>query len=325
MTTPLASVVIPTHQRKESLLRALASLATQTIPCEQYEVVVVVDGSDDGSREAAESLAAGYALRVLWQANRGRAAACNAGVAASRGGVVVLLDDDMTATPELLAAHLRAHANDVRVAVIGAAPIKLAPELPAHVQFVGEKFNRHLAHLAAAGRPVGLRDFYSGNLSIRRDVLCAVGAFDERFTAYGNEDLELSLRLSAAGVRLVYEPTALTWQSYDKSFAALARDNVAKGRTAVLLAQMHPDAREQLKLGTFAREPLAKRAVVRGLLSATSLVPRVREAVVALVGRLGDRGWPGVQRLYPVVFDYLYWCGVREAEREAAAAPSLRT
>ena len=48
MTTPLASVVIPTHQRKDSLLRALASLATQTIPHEQYEVIVVVDGSDDG-------------------------------------------------------------------------------------------------------------------------------------------------------------------------------------------------------------------------------------------------------------------------------------
>jgi glycosyltransferase involved in cell wall biosynthesis len=127
VTIPLASVVIPTHQRKESLLRALASLETQTIPREQYEVVVVVDGSDDGSRESAESLASGYPLRVLWQPNRGRAAACNAGIAASRGTVVVLLDDDMTATPELLAAHLRAHERDALVAVIGAAPVRIGP------------------------------------------------------------------------------------------------------------------------------------------------------------------------------------------------------
>lgn len=324
MTTPLASVVIPTHQRKESLLRALASLATQTIPREQYEVVVVVDGSDDGSREAAESLAAGYSLRVLCQPNRGRAAACNAGVAAARGGVVVLLDDDMTATPELLAAHLRAHASDARLAVIGAAPIRIGPELPAHVRYIGEKFNRHLEHLTAAGRPLALRDFYSGHFSIRRDVLATVGAFDERFTAYGNEDIELSLRLSAARVRLVYEPAAIAWQSYDKSFAALARDNVAKGRTAVLLARLHPEAREQLKLGTFARDPLARRAAVRVLLAVTRIAPPVREAVVALVGRLGDRRWPGVQRLYPIVLDYLYWCGVREAEREAPPAPSPR-
>jgi GT2 family glycosyltransferase len=322
VTTPLASVVIPTHQRKESLLRALDSLATQTIPRERYEVVVVVDGSDDGSREAAEALAPGYSLTVLWQANRGRAAACNTGVTAARGRVLVLLDDDMTATPELLAAHLRAHESDARVAVIGAAPIRVGPGMPAHARYIGEKFNRHLDHLAAAGRPVALRDFYSGHLSIQRDVLCAVGAFDERFTAYGNEDLELSIRLSAAGVRLVYEPAAIAWQSYDKSFSALARDNVAKGRTAVLLARLHPEAREQLKLGTFARDPLARRAVVRGLLAVTRVAPGTRDAVVALVGRLGDGRWPGVQRLYPVVLDYLYWCGVREAEREAPAAPS---
>ena len=324
MTTPLVSVVIPTHQRRESLLRALASLATQSIPPEQYEVVVVVDGSDDGSRKAAESLPTQYSLRVLWQANRGRASACNAGVAAARGEVVVLLDDDMTATPELLAAHLHAHANGASLAVIGAAPIRLVPEMPAHVQYVGGKFNRHLEHLEAAGRPVQLRDFYSGNLSIRRDVLEAVGAFDERFTVYGNEDLELSIRLTDAGVRLVYEPAALAWQAYDKSFGALARDNVAKGRTAVLLARLHPEAREQLKLGTFARDRLARRAVVKGLLALTRFVPRAREIIVALVARLGDRRWPGVQRLYPAVLDYLYWGGVGEAERESSPLPPRR-
>jgi hypothetical protein len=237
----------------------------------------------------------------------------------------VMLDDDMTAIPELLAVHLRAHVRDGRLAVIGAVPMRLAPELPAHVQYIGEKFNRHLEHLATAGRPLALRDFYSGNLSVRRDVLCAVGAFDERFTAYGNEDLELSVRLSAAEVRLVYDSAAVAWQSYDKSFAALALDNVAKGRTAVLLARMHPEAREQLKLGTFARGPLARRAVVGGLLSVTRVVPRTREAVVALTGRLGEQRWPGVQRLYPIVLDYLYWCGVHEAEREAPPAPSPRT
>ena len=324
MTTPLASVVIPTHQRKASLLRALESLATQTIPREQYEVIVVVDGSDDGSREAAESVAAGHAPRVLWQPNRGRASACNAGVAAARGDVVVLLDDDMTATPDFLSAHLRAHSSDTRLAVIGAAPVRIGAELPTHAQYVGEKFNRHLEHLAAAGRPLALRDFYSGNFSIRRDVLSAVGSFDERFTAYGNEDLELSLRLSAAGVRLVYEPAAVAWQAYDKSFAALARDNVAKGRTAVLLARLHPDARDQLKLGTFARDRLARRAAVSALLAVTRIAPRTRDAVVALVGRLGDRRWPGVHRLYPVVLDYLYWCGVHEAEREDPPVPSPR-
>jgi GT2 family glycosyltransferase len=314
----LVSVVIPTYRRKDALLRALRALATQTIGADSYEVVVVVDGSDDGTLEAAETSSTAYALRVLWQPNRGRAAACNAGVAIALAELVVLLDDDMEATPPLLEAHLRAHPVGARLAVIGAAPMVVGPSPSAPVAYVARKFNRHLDHLARAGGPLGLRDFYSGNLSIRRDVFEAVGGFDERFAIYGNEDLELSLRLTAAGVALAYEPAAIAYQSYDKDFNGLARDNVSKGRTAVLLARLHPEARVQLKLGTFAREPLPRRLIVSALLAATRFVPSTREHVVALGTWLGARRLPGVQAIYPIVLDYLYWCGARDAEREAA-------
>jgi glycosyltransferase involved in cell wall biosynthesis len=312
-----ASVVIPTYRRKDALLRALRSLATQSIGADAYEVVVVVDGSDDGTREAAEASSPPYALRVLWQQNRGRAAACNAGVAAARADVVVLLDDDMEASPTLLEAHLRAHTAGSSLAVIGAAPIVVDESAAAPTAYVARKFNRHLQHLAHAGGPLGLRDFYSGNFSIRRDVFDAVHGFDERFTVYGNEDLELSLRLTAAEVSLVYEPAAIAYQWYEKDFGALARDNVSKGRTAVLLSRLHPEARAQLKLGTFGNEPLPRRILVRTLLAMTRLVPPTRALVVAVVAWLGDRRVPGVGHVYPVALDYLYWCGAREAEREA--------
>ncbi len=231
----------------------------------------------------------------------------------------MLLDDDMEASPQLLEAHLRAHAPGSRRAVIGAAPIAVGPSIAAPTAYVARKFNRHLEHLARAGGPLGLRDFYSGNLSIRRDVFDAVHGFDERFTMYGNEDLELSLRLTAADVSLVYEPTAIAYQTYDKDFGALARDNVAKGRTAVLLARLHPEARAQLKLGTFGREPLRRRIVVGALLAATRLMPPTRAFVVGLVAWLGKRRVPGARLLYPVALDYLYWSGAREAEREASS------
>jgi len=316
---PRVSVVIPTFRRKEALLRALRSLATQSIAPAEYEVVVVVDGSDDGTLEAAESAPQPYALRVLWQGNRGRAAACNTGVAAAQGEVVVLLDDDMEASPRLLEEHLKAHMAGPRRAVIGAAPITVSASAPAPAAYIARKFNRHLEHLARAGGPLALRDFYSGNFSIRRDVFETVHGFDERFTIYGNEDLELSLRLQAAGVSIVYAPEAIAHQSYDKSFAALARDNVAKGRTAVLLARLHPAARPELKLATFGREPLRRRLVVNALLATTRIAPPVRALVVGVVGFLGEHRIPGAQFLYPIALDYLYLCGARDAERETPA------
>jgi GT2 family glycosyltransferase len=226
----------------------------------------------------------------------------------------------MEASPQLLEAHLRAHASGARLAVIGAAPIVVDSSAPAPTAYVARKFNRHLEHLARAGGPVGLRDFYSGNLSIRRDVFDAVHGFDERFTLYGNEDLELSLRLTAAGVSLVYEPTAIAYQTYDKDFDGLARDNVAKGRTAVLLARLHPEARAQLKLGTFSREPLPRRLLVRALLAATHVMPPTRSLVIAVVARLGKWRIPGARLLYPVTLDYLYWSGARDAEHETQEA-----
>jgi len=314
------SVVIPTFRRKDALLRALRSLASQSIPPEEYEVVVVVDGSDDGTLDAAESSAQPYALRVLWQSNSGRAAACNTGVAAAQGEIVVLLDDDMEASPKLLEAHLRAHEAGPRLAVMGAAPIMVSSSAAPPTAYIARKFNRHLEHLARAGGPLALRDFYSGNLSIRRAVFASVHGFDERFTIYGNEDLELSLRLAAAGVSIVYEPAAIAHQSNDKDFDALARDNLAKGRTAVLLARLHPEARAQLKIGTFAREPLRRRLVVNALLGATRVFPPFRVLVVGLVRLLGALHVPGARFLYPLVLDYLYLCGARAAERELQPA-----
>jgi hypothetical protein len=182
---------------------------------------------------------------------------------------------------------------------------------------MGAKFNRHLERLARNGGPTTARDFYGGNLSVQRDVLQRIAGFDERFTEYGNEDVELALRLGAAGVRIVYEPSAIATQRYDKSFAALAADTVAKGRTAVQLSRLHPEVRSQLKLGSWHEQPLVRRLLVGVLLAATRLVPAVQRAVVHGLSALGDRRRALALRLYPPVLDYLYWCGVRQAERAA--------
>lgn len=316
---PRASVVVPTYRRREAVLRLLTGLATQTIAPDEYEVIVVVDGSDDGTREAAESLATPYHLRVIAQENRGRAAARNVGIDVARGDLIVMLDDDMEPTPALLEAHLRAHSSGDALAVMGSVPVHMSETMPIAAAWVGGKFNRHMARLAASGAPLTLRDFYGGNLSVRRDVVARIEGFDVGFTRYGNEDLELSLRLTEAGVRIVYDPAAIAYQTYDKDFAGLASDTVSKGRTAVLLARKHPGSRRQLKLGGAEHAPIVRRLLVGTLLLATRLLPSLRERVVGAMTTLGHRHRALALRLYAPVLDYLYWCGVREAEHGAGA------
>jgi glycosyltransferase involved in cell wall biosynthesis len=313
-----ASVVIPTYRRRDAAVRIVRSLASQTVPPSEFEVVVVVNGPDDGTRDALAAVSVPYSLRVLYRDTPGLAAARNAGVNNAFGDVVIVLDDDMEPVADFVAAHLAAHAAGEPKAVMGPVPIAMSDAMPAPSAYVGEKFNRHLERLARCGGPTSARDFYGGNLSLRRDVFLRLDGFDERFTQYGNEDVELSLRLAAAGVPIVYDPSAVATQRYDKDFAALAADETAKGRTAVQLGRLHPEVRSQLKLGSWREQPFVRRLFVGALLAATRLVPAVRSAVVRIMTTLGDRRRGLALRLYPPVLDYLYWCGVREAERGTA-------
>jgi glycosyltransferase involved in cell wall biosynthesis len=254
---------------------------------------------------------------VLYRDTPGLAAARNAGVNNAFGDVVIILDDDMEPTPGFVAAHLAAHAAGERKAVMGPVPVAISETMSAPSAYVGDKFNRHLERLARGGGPTTARDFSGGNLSVPRDVLLGIDGFDERFTQYGNEDVELSLRLGAAAVPIVFEPTAVATQRYDKTFTALAADTVAKGRTAVQLARMHPEVRAQLKLGEWRTQPLVRRVFVSVLLGATRLLPPVRRIVAWVMTVLGNRRRALALRLYPPVLDYFYWCGVREAERDS--------
>ena len=90
---PRVSVVVPTFNRCESLQRLLEALETQTYPATDFEVVVVDDGSTDGTNQMLEQFASRYVLRALWQANAGPAMARNRGVSAAHGALIVFLDD----------------------------------------------------------------------------------------------------------------------------------------------------------------------------------------------------------------------------------------
>jgi len=312
------TIIIPTFQRRESVLRLLASLSNQDFPPTAFDVVVAVDGSTDGTVEAVRAFAGPYGVSVLEGPNRGRAGACNAGIRAASGDVIVLLDDDMEAVPGFLAAHARAHESSGRRAVVGAAPIVSSAESPPFVRYMAAGFRSRLARLGEPGYRLRFRDAYTGNFSVRRDVIQSVGGFDETFRAYGHEDYELALRLQSAGVELVFGPHALAWQHYEKTFAAFARDGVARGRTAVLFADKHPEVVESIKLSEYGQGPLKWR-VLRGLLLRLSLVTdRVPGWIIAAVGAAERRGATRLDRWYRYAIDFFYWYGVREARRGGA-------
>lgn len=324
MTGPVVSVVIPTFQRCSSVRRAVEALAGQTLPSKAYEVVVSIDGSEDGTREMLAAQRVPFALRSVCRSKRGRAAAVNAGVGEARGQLVVFLDDDMEAAPGLLAAHLGAHTSiggpGRSLGVIGAAPVVTRSSSPLS-EYLARRFQERLDTLAQPGRVPRFNDAYTGNFSVPRATLLDIGGFDESFRLYGHEDYEFVLRLVKAGAQLVFSPAALAFQHQDKEFPSLARDTVARGKTAVLFARKHPEVLRELKLGAFDRETRKWRLLRAALLGFTSVFDGVPEAVISLVTTLERRRPRRLDRYYAMALDYFYWVGVRSALRAGDPVP----
>lgn len=112
------SVIIPTYNRKDSLLRTLESLARQTYPADRFEVIVVDDGSNDGTGVIAKRTFP-FFLRYVYQNNQGEIVARNTGAEQSAGGILVFLDDDIEVNPNYLEALTAVHMTRTRSVVLG--------------------------------------------------------------------------------------------------------------------------------------------------------------------------------------------------------------
>jgi len=278
------SVIVPTFNRREMVKRTVDTLFQQNYPSASYEVIVVVDGSEDGTAEAIRGLRPCCCFRVIEQANRGLAGARNAGARVAEADLLLFLDDDMLCVPELVEAHVAAHRDAPRT--IGFGCIFLSPESPPSL--AAECFNREIGafYLSQKHSPSGAGqeeiECVFGNSSLSRDLLIEAGWFDESFRM--REDLELGVRLFKNGARPCYVDRAVAYQYYQKTSADLIRDAEAFAVADVMFARKHPEAGSRGQLSSLGRTPRWKRTVRR--IAAVS--PAAADLVLAPVCRLGE-------------------------------------
>ena len=322
LTEPRFSVVIPTYQRRDLVVAAVRALAAQTGP--SAEVVVVVDGSTDGTAAALRALEADVRLTVVEQANAGSARARNVGAARARGEVILFLDDDMVAAPDLLEQHDRVLAAGAD-AVIGHIPV--APETSAG--FLARGLARWAEdrrdRLVANGGQLAVMDLLTGQLSVRREVYEALGGLDERFTrsgSFGGEDIDFGRRLFDEGYRLEFAPDAVSWQHYVVGPRAYLRQWHQAGEADVIYTRKHPG---DLAGVVAARRPAARRNryVVRPA-ARLPLVAPLLGVVARRVAVTAAERWPEgerAERLFFTVRNFEYWRGVRAAGGFPAPRP----
>jgi glycosyltransferase involved in cell wall biosynthesis len=296
--TPDLSVVLATHNRRPMLKRCIEALGRQTQDSSSFEVVVGDDGSSDGTVEMLRDLGTDFALTILDLGKVGRAAARNAAIEAARGRICLVIDDDVVAEPELVAAHLEAHRGE-RIVGIGRLT-QAPPDRPDwySAQFA-QTWNEHFDRLE--GRAVDWTACYAGNLSAPREALLEVGGFVERAAG---DDLEIGFKLSRAGCAIRYLPRARALHEDRKSGARLVADSLLQGSRQLDLLSDHPEMEPDLYgwfLATSRREVAMRRLI---------LVLRVPPRLLARFGRL----LPGAGRRriwFYFVSRYAFWRGTR--------------
>ncbi|WP_447973761.1 glycosyltransferase [Nitrospira sp. Kam-Ns4a] len=242
---PRLSVVIPTYNRQTVLPRTLAAFAAQTLPADQFEVIVVDDGSSDETPRVLQQIQTPYALRCLTQAHQGANAARNLGIEAARGEIVVFTGDDMIPEPAFLEAHLTFHQQhpaelDAMLGFIDWSPAITVTPLMRYI--VSPEGGQQFAFHEVRNGQADFRLFYTSNVSIKRSLLGKPATwFDPAFTYPAYDDIELGYRLTRQGLRLQYNPKAVTRHHHEITVEGFAARQYQAGRMAVRFAAKHPD------------------------------------------------------------------------------------
>ncbi len=223
------SVVVPTYRRPELLGRCLAALAAQTMTPDNYEILVADDAASVETGRQVEEFAEKTTCCVRYLAvveTHGPAAARNTGWRAARAAIIAFTDDDTVPDPGWLTAGAGALERDPELAAVTGQMIVPLPPTPTD-------YERNEAGLESAA-------FVTANCFCRRDVLEALGGFDERFTSAWREDSDLHFRLLQHGFRLRKVPEAIVIHPVRPAPWGVSLRMQRKSQFDALLYKKHP-------------------------------------------------------------------------------------
>jgi glycosyltransferase involved in cell wall biosynthesis len=237
------SVVIPTYNREGTLAACLRALEHQSLSRKEFEVIVVDDGSSDGTEAFCRGLEAGYPFKYFRQANAGAGAARRLGVEHAGGEYLLLFNDDTIASPNLLARHLQTQKANSRekLAVLGDFRYPPAASERALTYFLTRNPFLFPQVCLKPGVHSHSALFVTCNLSVRRESVLAAGSFDPCFRVA--EDTDLGIRLMHDGFRVLYVAEAFaTHEHLPFSMGDLLRRAEAYGPAQLRLIRKHPEA-----------------------------------------------------------------------------------
>ena len=320
---PRVSVIIPTYNRKDRLAIVLGGLDRQTAPPEAFEVVIVDDGSSDGTTEWISAQRRRYAIRGIRQANGGPARARNAAIAAAEGSLLLFIDDDIEPTPPLVAEHLASHDAEAKIVVTG--PMASLPHYrQPWVAWEQAKIEAQYAAMERGDWHPTYRQFWTGNASIARQAVLDAGGFDPNYLRA--EDIELGRRLHARGFRFRFNPRARGLHHAERTLESWENVHRSYGRLEVdILAQAGEEDVTDVLAGNWLRVHRLTRALVERCAGNPKSTAAVGAALKALIRTEMVTSAPlGAGRACSVLANLHYWQACFDALGKARTAEVFR-
>ena len=309
---PVISVITPTFNRCRQLLRLVAALSQQSVPAGAFEMIIVSDGSTDGTLEALHALTPPFPMLVIAQENQGVAAARNRGLAEAHARWVLFLDDDVVPVQDLVARHIEALSADENQVVLGPMLTPVDTELAPWVKWEQRMLEKQYDSMLAGRWAPTARQFYTGNTSLDRQHIIDAGGFDPAFRRA--EDVELAYRLKASGLRFTFYPQAAAYHCAERSYASWLKIAYDYGRNDVIMTRTRG---QTWLLPTILHEFVLRNPGVRLLTRACLDHPHRAEAALQLLKQaalLGSQwGWEAVSRYaFSGIFNLRYYQGIAD-------------
>ena len=226
------SIIIPAFNASHTIERCLSSLMRQSVKREDYEIIIV----DDGSKDKTEDIVKQFPVKYLWQTNQGPASARNRGAKEAEGEIVLFTDADCVVQHNWVQEMVRLFDDPEVIAVKGAYKTSQKSLVARFSQIEFEERFEMLKKVEA----IDMIDTYSA--AYRKSTFLSLGGFDPSFPVANNEDTELSYRMSQAGYKMVFNPNAIVYHlNHPDSIIKYARSKFWRGYWRMVVYKRYPD------------------------------------------------------------------------------------
>lgn len=224
------SLIIPAYNASRTIAECVEASMRQSISPEEYEIIVVDDGSTDNTAEAAQR----YPVRVIRQTNSGPAAARNHGALLSKGDFLVFTDSDCEPGRDFL-KNILACFEDPEV--MGAQGSYRTAQKGFVARFCQAEIETRYARMSKRD---GIDFIGSYAAAYRRNAFFECGGFDTSYTAASGEDTDLSYEMHERGYKLVFRPEAVVFHRHPATLKKYLRTKFYRGYWRVRLYKKHP-------------------------------------------------------------------------------------